>query len=223
MVDNILAGFMQTIIVWIFIALGGGAVIAYLEDKKSIWGPRIRHSLSASAVIFFIGLMITVWRELPKLSETANPSNAESQISRWLYEAHMKVQSLPPLSSDVFRIRGTSLNEREIDVGMNSSTKGYIAFQSSIILPATSTMPDKQKLLMLSTIRLELVRLHMHFGVDAKSVPLHIQVSKSIAIQGGINRRDFVQAFEEVDNSLQIIEEIAHNTTAVENVTKRSQ
>src|SRR4051812_19020093 len=83
MLQNIFSGWIADGIAALVLALGGGAMIAWIKARRAQWIPPLTTGLVGSVLIFALALMFIGWRSIPPYVEPTTNENVDVRVREW--------------------------------------------------------------------------------------------------------------------------------------------
>jgi hypothetical protein len=207
-----LIGLLQSIFarfIWeLLLATGVGGFIAGLKARKETWAGPVLYGLTAFALIFVIGFVLTGQAPLRGQSEEVNAENVEENLKVWADHLAMSLERQPPAEANFFSYLARVHSGDPIYVSRAKEKPGYIQLKATINLSPEHqallvklSKPESTKLI--NELGLEMTKLKMTAALDiaanGKGDPIQLGavLQKAVPIPD-LNEGSFASNFDDV-------------------------
>jgi hypothetical protein len=197
---------------WVADALGaaitGGAVLAWIKQRRPSWLPAVYVGLGGGVVILIgAGALRVISTPIPRQPDIVTVDNVEAHLNQWIDAFHYSRRKLPDAQDSFFNYVITNTYGRSLNISRlrQSPFDRYLVMSAGVTVGPEHTAklgklskPDAD--LLVRDLRIEMARYKIGFANI--SIPLTtIGVEKDIPITTTLSEDTFLQATNDVDSA----------------------
>ena len=201
---NWLLGLVQSIFarfIWeLLLATGVGGLIAGLKVKKEKWAGPVLYGLTAFALIFVLGYVLTGQAPLRGQSQEVNPENVEENIKVWADHLAMSLERQPPNDTKFFSYVGRVHNGDPVEIFRAKEKPGYLQFMATVNASpehraALAKLSERESAQFINQLNLEVARLRMTSDVGVSFNEKRELINLSVLLQKGVPIPDLNEGY----------------------------
>lgn len=214
-ISGLLQGLFASLLWELLLALGVGALIAWLKATKQQWaGPAI-YGLFGFAIVLVIGYALTGQFPLSKTQPQTTAENVEANIKVWADDFQLGVTKHPPQPDVDFgltiTLKGSNNQVEVLKVKQNSA---FLQIQSKLTLSQEhqnilAKLTQEQSAFVTEELSLELARSKIGFTIIGPPAQTEPQIQVTVLSRGvpiaGLSENTFVGYLNEMDSAIRLL------------------